>query len=89
MINAATATLSATAMPQAYASGNLLQGGWTITFSPVTPLKKLNNTTPTNNTLQLVGSGALIVNKTNTNELTVDLDIEDPVLNVKRTTHYE
>ena len=88
-INAATATLLKSIECPLSSSNSLVSGVWSMTFSPVTPLKTINSATPSNNNIMLIGSGPLTVNKTGTGELTIDLNIADSVLNVKRTQHYE
>lgn len=69
--------------------GSIVSGGWAVTFTPVIPLKKINNHTPVSNNLQLTGNELVGITRTGSNQLTVSIVVDDAQLNVNRSQYYE
>ena len=65
----------------------IVQGGWSVTYKPVTPLKLINNGTGTGN-ISILGSELVTVKATKPNEITISIDVDDSRTNIKRTQHY-
>jgi hypothetical protein len=64
-------------------------GGSSIILNSVTPLKTINNLSPTDNQINFMGSDTVSINPSASDTIKVNLAVNDAQLNVFRSTTYE
>ena len=79
-----TELITTTTTPSISAVG----GGMILTNNNGSPLKKINNTSATNNQIGMVGSETFHITQIASDTIRFDLPVKDQYLNVNRTTQY-